>query len=107
MRTLTFEQIEDTRFNGTKTSLELKNATLLSKLENLIGVSVKSDPIRTLSKNGEYSFRQRYYVQKLGRKTTWNDVYKTVNSVKAVPYDFTNLPPLNYANQPQHKAGLY
>lgn len=95
MRTLTFQQIEDTRFKGTKASLELKNTTLFSKLESLVGVTVKSDPIRTLNKDGEQSFRQRYYVQKVGRNTTWNDVYKMVNSVKAVPYDFTNLPPFN------------
>ncbi|MGZ7506502.1 hypothetical protein [Vibrio parahaemolyticus] len=34
MRTLTFQQIEDARFDGTKASLELKIATLLSKLES-------------------------------------------------------------------------
>jgi len=96
MRTLTFQQIEDSRFAGTQASLEAKNATLLSQLESLIGVTVKCDPIRTLSKkNGEHSYRQCYYVQKLGRKTTWRQVYETVNAVKAVPYDFIDLNPLN------------
>jgi hypothetical protein len=36
-------------------------------------------------------YERRYYVQKTGRKLTWNDVYGLVNSVKATSYSFKTM----------------
>ena len=36
----------------------------------------------------QIQYRANFYIKKNTRKVTWNDIYKLVNSVKAVPYDF-------------------
>ncbi|WP_063664376.1 hypothetical protein [Aliivibrio fischeri] len=95
MRTLTFEQISDTRFSGSKVKLNNIRNKIIKALNTLDGLIFQIEPPRKLEMNGEASFRQRYFVQKSGRKTTWNDVYRAINSVKPVPYDFVKRNPLD------------
>ena len=90
IRTLTFQQISDSRFNGSETELNKLTVGVLSALSKLSGIKVQIEESRATEcqKTSDKSFRQRFYVQKTGRKTTWKDVYKAVNSIKAVPYGF-------------------
>ncbi|WP_121616606.1 hypothetical protein [Virgibacillus halodenitrificans] len=88
-RTLTFEQIVDSRFELTKEDLLQRHErlmTLLVKQKSLTVVSGK--PIKYEWPNGTVQYRIRYHIKKEGRKLKWNDVYCLVNSVKPVPYDF-------------------
>ena len=92
MRTLTFEQVSDSRFTE-KPAEELREIkrAVIRKLSELEGLTVRHDPVIKYEFDGlEYAsqFRCRFYVHKQGRKTTWDDVYRAVNSVKAVPYKF-------------------
>lgn len=95
IRTLTFEQISDSRFSGSKLELEENSRKIIRELSALIGITVKVEEIRELeftnpdTQEKSISWRQRFFIKKTGRKTTWNDVYRTVNETKAVPYDFT------------------
>lgn len=93
VRTLTFQQISDSRFNGSELGLAKLTSEVESSLSALPGVKIQIEELRCLenSETSTKSWRQRFNVQKLGRKTTWNDVYKAVNSVKAVPYDFVSM----------------
>lgn len=91
MRTLKFEQIADSRFVP-DTSIEIKRIHngIINAFKNLSGVSVKTTEVRLLDKwpDGSNQRRQTYYIQKVGRKTTWNAVMEAVNSVKAPYYQF-------------------
>lgn len=95
MRTLTFEQISDQRFSGSKAELNNLRNKLIKVLNTLDGLTFQIEPPRELDMGGTMSFRQRYLVQKTGRKTTWNSVYRAINSVKAVPYSFVERNPLD------------
>ena len=93
VRTLTFQQISDSRFNGSEFELGKLTSGVESALSVLPEVKFQIEELRYLdsSETSTKSWRQRFNVQKVGRKTTWNDVYKAVNSVKAVPYDFVSM----------------
>ena len=96
MRTLTFTQITDSRFDPNPAAMirEYKRQ-VIEKLKKLPGVNVEkgevyrvefdNDPFGTL---GNEQYRIQFWVQKTGRKTTWNDVYSAVNSVNPVPFKF-------------------
>ena len=41
-----------------------------------------------LANTKQIQYRANFRIKKSTRKITWNDIYKIVNSVKAVPYNF-------------------
>lgn len=91
-RTLTFEQIADERFNLGPVDLKRINTSLLSKLSAINGIYIEIEEVRELPfvihGNTVKSYRQRYYIQKKSNEFTWRDIFKIVNSVKAVHYAF-------------------
>lgn len=95
MRTLTFTQVSESKAN-----LEERKQSVLKNIAQLEGVTVTVDhPYETVARNPEVAInlkghRQRFYIQK-NRKSTWDDIYKAVNRVNAVAYDFIRIKPLN------------
>lgn len=117
-RTLTFQQITDSRnIEIGRCLLELEDRIeKLRELLDIEGLEVSiSDPYLIdwsdtmkkyyidLSKRAvgdqvelflkkaeekQIQYRANFRIKKHTRKITWNDIYKIVNSVKAVPYDF-------------------
>ena len=88
MRCVTFEQIVDSRFkNYDKAVLadRLARILLLCKGKYIIVV----EKVRFLDFGNSTQYRQRYYVKRLIRN--WQELYSIVNSVHAVPYDFTHI----------------
>jgi hypothetical protein len=91
MRVLTFEQITDSRFDeNIKELLEQRVQRLEEEFSKLEGVSFEHDNICFYEGDEWSQYRCRCYVKKSTRKITWNDIYRLVNNIKAVPYDFTN-----------------
>lgn len=89
MRTLTFEQIIDSRFDTGNLEQELSER--IEKITSMLrskDVRVISDGIYKCYFEDNYQYRCRFYVVKFGRRITWDDIYEKVNSVKAVPYKF-------------------
>lgn len=101
IRTLTFEQIQDDRFNGSKEGLLRIHTQILEAFKGNENVVISVEAIRDLefkssaTDGGNTQWRQRYFIQKSGRQLTWNDVYKAINKIKAVPYSFTKSPKLS------------
>lgn len=94
-RVLTFEQITDDRFaNDIEQLLKDRINKISEILNHMEGVQYTHSEIQKVTFNSDSEsntqYRCRFYVRKEGRKTTWNDVYKAINSVKAVPYSFVN-----------------
>ena len=90
-RVLTFEQITDDRFdNDIERLLKDRISKISEILNHMEGVQCIHSEIRKVTFGDNNQCRCRFHVKKEGRKTTWNDVYKAVNSVKAVPYSFIN-----------------
>lgn len=95
-RTLTFEQIASSRNNEGKNALLDRHNKIMELLTSHESITVKHGDVtenfwdKNLIRSNEdvTDYRIRYYVKKQGRKITWNDIYKMVNSVKAAPYDF-------------------
>ena len=92
MRTLTFEQITDSRFDtNIEQLIAERTTTIISLLRSMDGVHVFHDGIRKLTfddpENNE-QYRCQFWVRKDNKKTTWNDIYKAINSIKPVPYKF-------------------
>lgn len=88
-------RLNDDRFDKNPLELILKRKILiLDQLEALSEVHVIADKTRYIKfddnpddpGNGQY--RIKFYVTKEGRKTTWDDIYEIVNSIKPVPYKF-------------------
>jgi len=92
-RYLTFQQIVDDRFDTD--ILELLNTRIktLGKLLSVEGLEVNIgepylvDWSHPPEKNKQY--RADFRIRKFSRKLTWNDVFKIVNSVKVVSYNFS------------------
>lgn len=86
MRCVTFEQIYDPRLSD-KTLLadRLKRIALLCKGKYLIAVEKE----RCLHFPDCIQYRQRYYIKRL--IGNWQELYRIVNSVHAVPYDFVHI----------------
>lgn len=56
----------------------------IAKLEGV--TLVKEGDIRKLDfKDGILQWRKNYFIQK-NNKTTWNEIYGAINTIKAVPY---------------------
>ena len=104
MKTLYFEQITDDRFDKDIKNLLIVRIEKLKELLNIDGIEVKIFPIDELhweekeyfKPDGSFSYkteasnqcRCKFEIIKTNRKITWNDIYKIVNSVNAVPYKF-------------------
>jgi len=92
VKTLTFDQISDSRFSGSEEELKFLSESVLYELSLLMGISVKVDEVRVLKFSDDdgntiQSWRQMFYVQKVGRMSSWNDVFEVVNNVKAPYYN--------------------
>lgn len=87
-RMLYFEQITDDRFDTDIYNLLEKRVKQIKELLNIEGVEVITGNIYDVDFGTNKQCRCKFYVKKNTRKITWNDVYKLVNSVKAVPYTF-------------------
>lgn len=92
MAVLTFTQITDSRFNDNIKDLLLERVEKIREdLSKLEGVSVKTNNFREIDFGDNNQYRCDFYVSKEGSKTKWNDVYKTINATKAVPYKKGNI----------------
>lgn len=88
MRILYFEQITDNRFDEDIYNLLENRVKKLKELLNIDGVEVNTSMIYDVDFGTNKQCRCKFYIKKNTRKVTWNDIYKIVNSVKAVPYTF-------------------
>ena len=88
MRTLYFEQITDDRFDKDIYNLLENRVKKLKELLNIDGVEVNTSVIYEVDFDSNKQCRCNFTIRKNTRKATWNDIYKIVNSVKAVPYTF-------------------
>ena len=88
MRTLTFEMISDSRFDGQnfREVGKERNDRVRELLGNIDGVELEYDRALRYEFPTCEQVRQRFYVKKTTRKLTWNDIMRIVNSVEAVPY---------------------
>jgi len=89
-RTLTFEQITDSRWLTTEKCLpELQDR--IEKLKVLLdikNIDLKIEEPYLIEWEGHIQYRATFYIRKDTKTITWNDIYILVNSVKAVPYKF-------------------
>lgn len=93
VRCITFEQIVDSRFDDISKGEKILNDRKNEIIE-LCGddFSVYTNKIKFLDwGDDESQYRQRYYIRKNNNNVSWNDLYKIVNSVKAVPYKFDKI----------------
>lgn len=90
MRTLCFTQITDERFDTDIYELLKGRVQKIKELLTMDGVEVKIGDIYTIDFDGEKQCRCDFYIRKNTKAITWNGIYHLVNSVKAVPYRFTN-----------------
>ena len=96
MPTLTFQQITDGRFDDPERLLELlneritaiKSKLLIGGVNVRIGTPYKVEWAARGSEPAHNQYRVDFYVTKTTRKITWQDIYRLVNSVKAVPHKF-------------------
>ena len=92
-RTLTFQQIVDSRLKGGETRKDLTRivSAVKTNLRKLRGVKVwTGKPRKVVFGPPEPSIQWRvdFRVKKTSNDTTWNDIYRAVNRVRAVPYSF-------------------
>ena len=89
MATLHFQQIADSRFGENEESLNSKIKGVLENLGKLPGVHVDVGKPGSLSFDGNSTaqYRADFWVTK-NRQTTWEQVYRAVNAICAVPYRF-------------------
>ena len=95
MRTLKFTFITDDRFDKNIHSKIIKMDKKLKELLKDIPVKLEELRIRELHwKAGGLDdeptkqYRKTYYLKKLNRSITWNDVYGTINKIQAPYYQF-------------------
>ena len=93
-RTLHFQQIADSRFGGDEALLSQLVQDTVEALSQLPGVFGQIGQPRELTfppgsqdTNPTTQWRVDFYVTK-DRRTTWNEVYETVNQVRPVHYSF-------------------
>lgn len=92
------EEITEDKINSQVNKLNEMLDSLKEKLLLLNGVTIDFTDIKDC--NGKYSSkhhdivdysvnnRMDIIISKQGRKTTWNDVYKVINTIKAAKYNF-------------------
>lgn len=96
MRTLTFEQITDGRFDDPDTLLDLLNGRieLIKAKLNIDGVEVTVEnpyEIKWDARQFEPAhsqWRAKFFLRKSTPHITWNDIFGLINSVKAASYKF-------------------
>ena len=86
MKKLYFTQITDSRFDKNIETLLDERAEKIKSLLNIDGITVFAGNKRKIDFTENTQFRIDFIVTKNTRKLSWNDIYKLVNSVKAVPY---------------------
>lgn len=83
-RILTFEQK-----GKCENELQERHEKLKALLSNHSTLEVCNNKLNQWNlQDGSKHYEIKYYIQKSGRKLTWNDVYKLVNDICPVPYDF-------------------
>jgi hypothetical protein len=89
-RTLVFQQITDSRFMEKEKCLPvlIDRIGKIKQLLDIDGVFVDVGEPYLLNWGDNIQYRADFYIWKNTRKTTWNDIYGLVNSVKPVPYEF-------------------
>ncbi len=95
-RRLYFQQITDSRFMNEEDCLLILNERIekLKKLLDIENVNITVSNPRLLEwgkakgVDEHIQYRADFIIEKKTRKITWNDIYKIVNSIKAVPYKF-------------------
>ena len=95
-RKLYFQQITDSRFMNEEDCLPILNERIekLKKLLDIENLNITVSDPRLLEwgkaegADEHIQYRADFVIEKKTRKVTWNDIYKIVNSVKAVPYKF-------------------
>ena len=95
-RKLYFQQITDSRFMNEEDCLPILNERIekLKKLLDIENLNIAVSDPRLLEwgkaegVEEHIQYRADFIIEKKTRKVTWNDIYKLVNSVKAVPYKF-------------------
>lgn len=103
-KVLYFEQITDDRFDADIYNLLEKRVAKIKELLDIDGIEVTSFPIEKIHFNEHINYwkdgtiayispannqcRCGFYIKKNTRKISWNDIYRLVNSVKAVSYKF-------------------
>lgn len=87
-KTLVFQQITDDRFDGNILETLQERVQQIKDLLRLDGVEVSVSEPRLVEFDTNNQYRVNFEITKTTRKITWNDIYKLVNSVKAVPYKF-------------------
>lgn len=100
-RRLYFQQVTDSRSEENILELLTERVNKLKELLNIEGVEVLATEPELIEWNyrdwssllkcyidKHYQYRSSFFVTKNTRKLSWNDIYKIVNSVKAVPYSF-------------------
>lgn len=88
MRALYFTQITDDRFNNNIYNLLQKRVLNLKQLLNIQGLKVSNSEIYKVEFDTNKQYRCDFMITKTTNKITWNDIYKIVNSINAVPYRF-------------------
>jgi len=88
MKILCFTQITDDRFEADIYNLLKNRIEKIKELLNIDGVEVNTGNIHEIDFETNKQCRCNFFVKKKTRNITWNDIYKLVNSVKAVPYSF-------------------
>lgn len=95
-RKLYFQQITDSRFMNKEDCLPILNERIekLKKLLDIENLNITVSEPRLLEwgkaegVEEHIQYRADFIIEKKTRRVTWNDIYKIVNSVKAVPYKF-------------------
>ncbi len=92
IKTLCFTQITDSRFDNNILELLQNRIEKLKELLSIEGLEVNMTSPRLVdwsnTSENNIQYRSEFYITKNTRKISWNDIYKMVNSVKAVPYRF-------------------
>lgn len=112
VRCVHFEQIVDSRFDFDLSSKNDGEKILLDRKEKILKLcdsdfTVHTSNIRFIKfDDGTCQYRQNYLIRKDNHKLTWNDLYKIINSVKAVHYDFKKVDDSMFENRNSNKTSL-
>jgi len=90
MRRLKFTFITDDRFDKNIYSKIVRMDKRLKKMLKDYPVKLEELKIRKLHWETEpcYQYRKTYYLQKLNRSITWNNIYEIINKIQAPYYSF-------------------
>jgi len=90
MRRLKFQFITDSRFDKDIYNKLLSMDKELKELLKSLPVELDELELERLYWDTEpcYQYRKTYYLKKLNRSITWNDIYGTINKIYAPYYKF-------------------